>query len=76
MDSSTAVRGSGPAPDTGEPFRAWICPVDCFVYEERDGVPELGIEPGTRWQDLPCDWSCPMCGEHRAGFEPVAALER
>nr|WP_231892533.1 rubredoxin [Woeseia oceani] len=53
-----------------------MCPVDCFVYEERDGVPELGIEPGTRWQDLPCDWSCPMCGEHRAGFEPVAALER
>lgn len=73
---------SGPNPENNfahthsRPYKAWICPVDCFVYEEHDGVPELGIKAGTRWEELPEDWSCPLCGEHRSSFESVQPLER
>jgi len=34
-------------------FRTWICVVCGFVYDEQQGLPEEGIEPGTRWEDIP-----------------------
>jgi rubredoxin len=36
------------------------------------GRPEDGIEPGTRWGDLPVDWICPGCG---AGKDDFSLLE-
>lgn len=27
-----------------------------------------GIEAGTRWEDVPEDWTCPDCGAPKAGF--------
>jgi rubredoxin len=37
-------------------------------------MPEDGIAPGTRWEDVPESWSCPDCGATKADFEmrPVA----
>ena len=32
---------------------------------------EDGIAPGTRWDDIPDDWSCPDCGAAKADFEMV-----
>ena len=46
--------------------------VQCgFEYDEELGWPEDGIEPGTRWDDIPDDWSCPDCGAAKADFEMV-----
>ena len=43
--------------------------VQCgFEYDEAKGWPEDGIAPGTRWDDLPDDWSCPDCGAAKADF--------
>ena len=28
----------------------------------RQGDPDAGIEPGTKFEDLPDDWVCPECG--------------
>ena len=33
-----------------------------FEYDEAKGWPEDGIAPGTRWDDIPDDWSCPDRG--------------
>ncbi|MCP4753112.1 MAG: rubredoxin, partial [Proteobacteria bacterium] len=33
-----------------------------------DGIPEMGIEPGTRFVDLPDDWCCPECGLPKEAF--------
>lgn len=46
-----------------------MCLVCGFVYDEAEGLPEDGIAPGTRWQDIPEDWSCPECGVGKADFQ-------
>lgn len=32
---------------------------------------EDGIQPGTRWDDIPEDWSCPDCGAAKTDCEMV-----
>ncbi len=52
-------------------YKLFIC-VQCgFEYDEAKGWPEDGIAPGTRWDDIPEDWSCPDCGAAKADFEMV-----
>ena len=40
-----------------------------FEYDEALGWLENGILPGTRWDDIPDDWSCPDCGAAKSDFE-------
>ena len=47
-------------------MKSWQCIVCGFVYNEADGLPEDGIAAGTRWEDIPDDWSCPDCGVAKA----------
>ena len=42
-----------------------------FIYDEAEGYPEDGIAPGTKWEDVPEDWLCPLCGVGKEFFEPV-----
>ncbi len=52
-------------------FKVFVC-VQCgFEYDEENGWPEDGIAPGTRWDDIPEDWSCPDCGAAKSDFEMV-----
>lgn len=52
-------------------YRLFVC-VQCgFEYDEAKGWPEDGIAPGTRWDDIPEDWSCPDCGAAKSDFEMV-----
>ena len=45
------------------------CP-DCpYVYNEEEGDPDNGISPGTKFEDLPIGWSCPICEAEKVGFE-------
>ncbi|WP_408056114.1 rubredoxin [Streptomyces ureilyticus] len=48
--------------------RAWMCLICGWVYYEDLGLPEEGIPPGTAWEDIPDDWSCPDCGVSKADF--------
>lgn len=50
-------------------FKLWECQVCGFVYNEAAGWPEEGIEPGTRWSEVPDDWCCPDCGATKSDFE-------
>ena len=47
----------------------WECIVCGLVYDEKVGWPEEGIEPGTKWEDVPEDWLCPDCGVGKEDFE-------
>lgn len=40
----------------------YICEVCGWIYDEESGDPENGIAPGTKYQDLPKDFVCPLCG--------------
>ncbi len=52
-------------------YRTWMCLVCGFVYDEEKGLPEEGLAPGTRWQDVPMNWTCPECGARKEDFEMV-----
>jgi rubredoxin len=52
-------------------FKSYICMSCGWVYHEQDGLPEEGIAPGTRWQDIPEDWKCPHCDVRKADFNVV-----
>ena len=43
-------------------MKKWQCVVCGLIYDEAEGWPEDGIEPGTKWEDVPEDWVCPDCG--------------
>src|SRR5271166_334751 len=52
-------------------YKLFEC-VQCgFEYDEAKGWPEDGIAPGTRWDDIPEDWSCPDCGAAKSDFVMV-----
>ncbi len=51
------------------PYKKYICLICGFVYDEELGWPEDGIEPGTRWSDVPFDWFCPDCGASKQDFQ-------
>lgn len=46
----------------------YICDVCQWRYDEAQGCPELGIAPGTRWQDVPEDFVCPVCAAGKDAF--------
>jgi rubredoxin len=50
-------------------YRTWMCVVCGFIYDEAAGLPEEGIAPGTRWEDIPDTWTCPDCGVTKDDFE-------
>ena len=45
-----------------------VCDVCGWVYDEELGYPEGGIAPGTKFEDLPEDFECPLCGVGKDQF--------
>ena len=39
-----------------------------YEYDEAAGDPEIGVAAGTKWDDLPEDFECPVCGAGKDGF--------
>lgn len=46
----------------------YICNVCEWVYDEEKGYPEGGIAPGTKWEDVPEDFECPLCSVGKEEF--------
>lgn len=42
-----------------------------WVYDPAKGDPENGIAAGTPFEELPEDWSCPLCGADKSQFEKI-----
>jgi rubredoxin len=53
-------------------MKNYECTVCGYIYSEAAGMPDEGIAPGTKWEDLPDDWTCPMCGATKDEFEEQA----
>ena len=53
----------------------WECIVCGLIYDEKEGWPEDGIAPGTKWEDVPDDWTCPDCGVGKEDFELIPGSE-
>lgn len=50
-------------------MKKYVCLVCGFVYDEEVGDPDNGIAPGTKFEDLPEDYVCPLCGVGKEEFE-------
>jgi len=49
----------------------YIC-VNCsYIYDPEQGDPGQGIAPGTAFDDIPNDWSCPLCYVGKDQFDPL-----
>jgi flavin reductase (DIM6/NTAB) family NADH-FMN oxidoreductase RutF/rubredoxin len=46
----------------------YICAACGYIYDPEIGDPTTGIQPGTRFEDLPEDWVCPVCGTEKSDF--------
>jgi rubredoxin-NAD+ reductase len=46
----------------------YICDVCGWEYDEELGYPEGGIAPGTKWEDVPADFECPLCAVDKDNF--------
>ncbi len=49
-------------------YRQYRCITCDMVYDEALGMPEEGIAPGTRFEDIPDDWTCPECSASKHDF--------
>ncbi len=47
----------------------YVCSLCGYVYDEELGDPENGIEPGTPWEEVDEDFTCPLCGAGKDVFE-------
>lgn len=55
------------------PYRQFICHACGWIYDEAEGDADSGLAPGTRFEDIPEDWACPLCGVTKADFSPYEA---
>jgi rubredoxin/flavin reductase (DIM6/NTAB) family NADH-FMN oxidoreductase RutF len=49
-------------------FQCLICG---YVYDPAEGDPTKNIPPGTAFEDLPDDWTCPICGVGKSEFNLI-----
>ncbi|MBR5139240.1 MAG: rubredoxin [Alistipes sp.] len=49
----------------------YVCNPCGWIYDPTVGDPENGIEAGTAFENLPEDWSCPLCGAGKDEFEKM-----
>jgi rubredoxin len=52
-------------------YKRFMCLLCGYIYDEAKGWPQDGIQPGTRWEDVPLAWQCPECGATKDDFEMI-----
>jgi rubredoxin len=67
----TSVNTDNDTDATKHSMKRYMCLICGWIYDEAEGAPEEGIAPGTRWEDLPPNWSCPECGARKEDFEMI-----
>lgn len=50
-------------------MKKYRCTVCGYVYDPEVGDEDNGVAPGTSFDDLPDDWTCPICGADKDAFE-------
>jgi rubredoxin len=57
----------------GEHGMKWQCQrANCgYIYDPEKGDRKRKIPAGARFEDLPEDWVCPLCGAGKHMFAPI-----
>jgi len=51
-------------------MQKYSCTVCGYIYDPTEGDPANGVDPGTPFEDVPANWTCPLCGVGKDMFEP------
>jgi rubredoxin len=51
-------------------MQKYVCSVCGYVYDPEKGDSDGNIPPGTPFDKLPDDWTCPVCGAPKSEFSP------
>jgi len=46
----------------------YVCDVCGYIYDETEGAPDNGVQPGTKWEDVLEDFLCPLCSVGKDEF--------
>lgn len=46
----------------------YVCDVCGYIYDPEVGEPDSGVAAGTKWEDVPEDFVCPVCGVGKDSF--------
>lgn len=49
----------------------WTCIPCGYIYDPEIGDEDNDVKPGVKFEDLPEDWVCPLCGAAKEDFEKV-----
>ena len=52
-------------------MKKYMCLICGYIYDEAVGAPDEGSPAGTRWDDVPPNWTCPECGARKDDFEMI-----
>lgn len=52
-------------------MKKYECEPCGYIYGPAVGDPDAGIAPETAFEDIPDDWTCPICGLGKDVFVPV-----
>ena len=52
-------------------MQKYLCTVCGYVYDPEVGDADNGIQPGTKFEDIPDTWVCPLCSVGKDMFEIV-----
>lgn len=59
-----------------QPYRKYICKTCGLIYDEAEGDLDSGLAPGTRFEDIPDDWYCPLCLVSKSDFVLMEAVKK
>jgi rubredoxin len=52
----------------------FICTLCNYILEEEKGLPEAGIEAGTKFDQLADEWHCPSCAAAKEFFQSCSCV--
>jgi rubredoxin len=52
-------------------MKRYQCTLCDYIYDPAEGDPDNDIAPGTPFEELPDDWTCPDCGAAKEDFEAI-----
>jgi len=51
-------------------MKKYVCAICGYVYDPQVGDSDGNIPAGTPFEELPDDWTCPVCGADKSEFSP------
>ena len=57
-------------------YQKYLCKVCGYIYDEAEGDPDSGLMPGTRFENIPDDWYCPLCLVKKSDFVLMTAPQK